>query len=473
MLGRIDVQGGTKENTVKFYTGLYHALLGRGLASDVNGDYPDNKGGTGHIPSGKNGKPIHNHYNTDAVWGVYWNLTQLWAIAYPDYYSDFVKSQLLVYKDAGWLGDGISASRYVSGVGTNFVGLVIASAYLAGIRDFDIPTAYAAARKNELEWKDRPFGAGKTDVDRFIRYGYVNHLDSGKGGSEMWQFSASHTLEYAFSAYAVGNWAKALGKKQDARQLTDLSGAWKAIWDSSRSLVHPRDADGQFIANFNPTEPWRGFQEGNAFQYTWFVPQDPESLVTRIGKKRFNERLDSTFIIAEKALFGGGSTIDAFAGIAGIYNHGNQPNLHVSWLFNHSGRPSLTQKWVRQICDKFYGTEGVHGYGFGQDEDQGQLGAWFVMAGMGLFDVKGFTAPETKLGLGSPLFEKIRIRLDHKYYPGQDLTIIAAGNGNGNDYIQSVRLNGKAVHEPFVPWNQIRKGGTLQLRMGPKPVDQY
>lgn len=126
-----------------------------------------------------------------------------------------------------------------------------------------------------------------------------------------------------------------------------------------------------------------------------------------------------------KTLFGGGAHIDAFAGIAGIYNHGNQPNLHVSWLFNYSGKPSLTQKWVRAICDQFYGTEGVHGYGFGQDEDQGQLGAWYVMAAMGLFDMKGLTAAETTFGFSGPLFNRITIRLNNRYYPEKKFVIIA------------------------------------------------
>jgi predicted alpha-1,2-mannosidase len=472
-LGRINVEGGTKEDKIKFYTGLYHALLGRGLASDVNGYYPKNDGSVGRVPMTKDDKPLYNHYNTDAIWGGYWNLTQLWTIAYPEYYSDWIKSQLLVYKDAGWLGDGISSSKYVSGVGTNFVGLVIASAYMAGIRDFDITTAYEACRKNELEWKDRPHGAGKLDVDRFRQYGYVDHLDKGKGGGELWQFSASHTLEYAFSASAVANWAKQLGKTEDIQELTRLSNAWEQIWDSSMQLVRPRLANGQFIDKFNPSEPWRGFQEGNAYQYTYFVPHQPEALVKKMGQQEFNRRLDSTFVLAEKALFGGGANIDAFAGIAGIYNHGNQPNLHVSWLFNHSGKPSLTQKWVRSICDKFYGTEGIHGYGFGQDEDQGQLGAWFVMAGIGLFDVKGFTEPEAELGLGSPLFNKIRIQLNRAYYPGKEFTIVANNNGNGNDYIQSIKVNGKQLNRPFVPWSAIKKGGTLNLQMGKKPVDQY
>ena len=131
-LGRIMVEGGTDEDMTKFYTGLYHALLGRGVASDVNGAYPKNDGGVGQIPLDENGVPLYKHYNTDAIWGAFWNLTQLWSLAYPEYYADWIQSQLLVYRDTGWLGDGIANSRYVSGVGTNFVSLAIASAYNVG-----------------------------------------------------------------------------------------------------------------------------------------------------------------------------------------------------------------------------------------------------------------------------------------------------------------------------------------------------
>jgi len=147
-LGRILVEGGKADDRIKFYTGLYHALLGRGLASDVNGAYPKNDGSVGQIALNKQGQPIHHHYNTDAIWGAFWNLTQLWSIAYPDYYNDWIQSQLLVYRDAGWLGDGIANSKYVSGVGTNFTGLAIAAAYNVGIRDYDMNLAYDAVRKN-------------------------------------------------------------------------------------------------------------------------------------------------------------------------------------------------------------------------------------------------------------------------------------------------------------------------------------
>jgi predicted alpha-1,2-mannosidase len=472
-LGRIQIETPDRNNAVKFYTGLYHALLGRGLASDVNGAYPRNDGTTGQIALDRNGVPVHNHYNTDAVWGAYWNLTQLWALAYPEYYADFIKSQLLIYKDAGWLADGIANSRFVSGVGTNMVSIVFAGAWMAGIKNFDVQQAYAAARKNELEGKDRPRGAGKLDVDSFIKYGYVNHLDKGSNGEEVWKFSASHTLEYAFSAYAMAQWAKRLGKEADYKTFLRLSKGWEHLFDAELKLIRPKMADGSFIDHFDPAQPWRGFQEGNAWQYTYFVPHDPQALIAKVGARTFNARLDSTFVISEQALFGGGANIDAFAGIGGVYNHGNQPGLHSSWLFNFSGKPSLTQKWVRSICNKFYGTEAVHGYGFGQDEDQGQLGAWYVIASMGLFDVKGLCDPQPQMGIAGPLFNKIIIHLNRKYYTGKQFVIEAKNNNDQHMYIQSMQLNGKYLHQPFISLADITKGGKLLIQMGDKAVNNY
>lgn len=472
-LSRIRVEGKIREDKVKFYTGLFHALLGRGLASDVNGAYPKNNGGVGQIPLDAKGKPQHNHYNTDAIWGGFWNLTQLWALAYPEYYADFVKSQLLVYQDAGWLGDGIANSRYVSGVGTNFVSLAMAGAYMSGIRDFDVNKAYEASLKNEIDGKDRPHGAGKLDVEKFVTLGYVPHLDKGTGGGELWQFSASHTMEYSFSSYAVAQWAKALGKKDDYEKLMRLSKGWEHLFDPTLKLVRPKLANGQFIDNFKPGEPWRGFQEGNSWQYTFYVPHDPEALVKKVGRDAFNMRLDSIFATSQKNSFGGGTTLDAFSGLAGLYNHGNQPNLHTSWLFNFSGKPSLTQKWVRAICNEFYGTTGIHGYGYGQDEDQGQLGAWYVISSIGLFDVKGLTDSKPSFGIGSPLFDKITIKLHQGYAKGKEFVIVANNNSVQHGFVQSLSLNNKKLSSPFVDLMDIQEGGKLVLQMGDKPKDNY
>lgn len=474
-LSRIEVKGGSEDSRIKFYTGLYHCLLGRGLASDVNGAYPKNDGTVGQIELGKDGKPVHNHYNTDAIWGGYWNLTPLWALAYPEYYNDWCASQLLVYKDAGWLGDGIACSKYVSGVGTNMVSIALAGAYNSGIRDFDIETMYAAARKDNLEWRDRIEGAGKMDVRRFVEDGYVPYVDDPgfvayeKGAT----FSVSHTLEYSFSAYATAQLAKQLGHEEDYRQLMELSDGWAKVFDDDLKLVRPRVPSGEWIDNFDPYESWRGFQEGNAMQYTFFVPQNPDSLIARMGKEEFNERLDTIFTQARKTIFGGGKVAFAFSGLSSPYNHGNQPSLHIPWLFNFSGKPYLTQKWTRLICDEFYGTDGEHGYGYGQDEDQGQLGSWYVLAAMGLFDVQGGACSEPTYQLGSPEFDEITVHLSKFNAKGGKFRIITKGNSADAIYVQNATFNGKPLDRCWLYRDEVFNGGELVLQMGTEPSDVW
>lgn len=400
-LGRIMVEGGTDEDMTKFYTGLYHALLGRGVASDVNGAYPKNDGG----------------------------------------------------------------------VGTNFVSLAIASAYNVGIRNFDVETGYEAALKNEIEGDNRPEGAGKMDVGLFVKYGYSPyngnyHMQSTPQGSG---FAASHTMEYAFSSYAVAQLAKHLGKMDDYNKLMELSNGWKHLFDSETKLIRPKDENGKFLEDFDPLAPWIGFQEGNAVQYTYYVPHQIEELISMVGEDEFNERLNKSFEISRENIFGGGQTIDAFAGLHTMYNHGNQPNLHISWLFNFSGKPWLSQKWVRAICDEFYGTEGIHGYGFGQDEDQGQLGAWYVMAAMGLFDVKGLTGIDPKLQIGSPLFDKITIKLNKDYYKGDTFVIETRNNSKENIYIESINLNGADYNSVQLDYAKVVDGGKMVITLSDKP----
>ncbi|MEY8723601.1 GH92 family glycosyl hydrolase [Bacteroides stercorirosoris] len=473
-LGRICVEGGEEADKVKFYTGLFHALLGRGLASDANGYYPKNDGTVGRIALDTKGKPMHQHYNTDAIWGGFWNLTQLWSLAYPEYYSDWIKSQLLVYKDAGWLGDGIACSKYVSGVGTNFTGLAIASAYNCGIRDFDVQLGYEAALKNEVEWHGRPEGAGKMDVRQFVERGYSPYekqfdmvtREEGSG------FGASHTMEYSFSSFAVAQFAKQLGKNADYEWLSGLSNGWKNLYDAETRLIRPKDTQGRFLEDFNPLLPWKGFQEGNAVQYTFYVPHHIDELVTLVGQETFNARLDSIFLLSQKSIFGGGTEVDAFAGLKTVYNHGNQPNLHISWLFNFSGKPYLSQKWVRAILDEFYGLEGIHGYGYGQDEDQGQLGAWYVMSALGLFDVKGLTEINPKFQIGAPLFDKVTIRLNNDYYPGKQFVIETKRQSVDDCYLQEIFWDGRLQETVQIPFEEVVKGGKLTLKLGDIPNEK-
>lgn len=473
-LSRIYVEGGKETDKVKFYTGLFHALLGRGLASDANGYYPKNNGTVGRIALDEEGNPVHQHYNTDAIWGGFWNLTQLWSLAYPEYYSDWIKSQLLVYQDAGWLGDGIACSKYVSGVGTNFTSLAIAAAYNCGIRDFDVKQGYEAALKNEVEWRGRLEGAGKMDVRQFVERGYSPYekrfdmvtREEGSG------FGASHTMEYSFSSFAVSQFAKHLGKEDDYKLLSNLSNGWKNLYDPETRLIRPKDTKGNFLEDFNPLAPWKGFQEGNAVQYTFYVPHQIDELVDLVGQETFNNRLDSIFLLSQKNIFGGGKEVDAFAGLKTVYNHGNQPNLHISWLFNFSGKPYLSQKWVRAILDEFYGLEGIHGYGYGQDEDQGQLGAWYVMSALGLFDVKGLTEIDPKFQIGAPLFDKVTVRLNKDYYPGEKFVIEAKKQAVGDCYLQDISLNNRPQDTVQLPFSEVVKGGKLVLGLGASPNEE-
>ncbi len=471
MLGRIQAEGGREQDLKKFYTGLYHALLGRGLASDVNGQYPKNDSGIGQISLDENDVPLYNHYNSDGMWGGFWNLSQVWAMVYPDYFKEYLQTNLDFADETGWMHDGLATGVHSNGVQTNFFGLLLASAYNCNIELFNVEQAYNAAYKNETAYKGRPFGSGKYDLHYLINLGYIPSKDTTISNGWVFNFGASHTLEFCFSSYAVAQFAKQLGKEEDYLQLMKQANAWKNIFDTETKFIRPKYEDGTFIEDFDPLQPWRGFQEGNAFQYTWYVPHDPAGLIELIGKDLFNERLEKAFTESRKTIFGGGKEIDSFSGLQKLYNQGNQPCLHQPWLFNYSGKPWLTQKWTRIICDEFYGTEPLHGYGYGQDEDQGQLGAWYVMAALGLFDVQGHASANPSFQFGSPQFDKITIQLSNM--ADKKLVIETINNSFENKYIQSLDFNGEAINNCWIFRDEIMKGGKLTFTMGSEPNKKW
>ncbi len=472
-LGKIQVEGGEEKDRVKFYTALYHALLGRGLASDVNGQYIQHDNTIAQIPLDENGKPKYNHHNTDGIWGAFWNLGQVWSLAYPDFMSNYVQTNIDFYKNSGWLHDGMAAGAYTNGVQTNFQALFMASAYNCGIRDFDLKTGYEAALKNELEYEGRNSGNGKYDLSYFVKDGYIPSIDFKISNGWTFNFGCSHTLEFAFSSYAVAQMAQSLGHNNDSDILMKQAGYWKNIFDTETKFIRPKLENGNFMKDFDPMKGWKGFQEGNGYQYTWYVPHDQAGLIDAIGKDLFNERLEKTFTESQKSTFGGGKEVDSFSGVEKLYNHGNQPCLHQSWLFNYSGKPWLTQKWTRTICNEFYGTTPLHGYGYGQDEDQGQLGAWYVMASIGLFDVQGHAAANPTFQFGSPIFDKITIKLDNNYYSGKELVIETNNNSKENIYLQSAFFNDEVIENCWINRSLLTNGGILRFEMGNEPNKEW
>ncbi|HKL34457.1 MAG TPA: glycoside hydrolase domain-containing protein, partial [Tangfeifania sp.] len=159
--------------------------------------------------------------------------------------------------------------------------------------------------------------------------------------------------------------------------------------------------------------------------------------------------------------------VDSFSGVEKLYNQGNQPCLHQSWLFNYSGKPWLSQKWTRIICNEFYGTEPLHGYGYGQDEDQGQLGAWYVMAALGLFDVQGHAAANPTFQFGSPQFKKVIVQLSND--PDKKLVIETKNNSAENYYVKELVFNDETIKNTWMEREKLMQGGKLTFTMDSIP----
>ncbi len=266
--------------------------------------------------------------------------------------------------------------------------------------------------------------------------------------------------------------AKALGNESDYKTFTKRSFNYQNVFYPEKGYVWMKKSDGSWEEDFTPYGHsvffGPGFVEGNAWQYTYFVPHDLAGLIELLGKDEFNVRLEKGF---EKSLphrFNSEHLHEN--GLIGVgilpINHGNQPNMQAAYLFNYSGKPWLTQKWTREIMDGFYGDD-IHAWP--GDEDQGQMGAWYVMSAMGLFEMDGGASVKPFYEIGSPIFSRITIHLDEEYYPGGTFVIEAKNVSGGNRYIQSAKLDGKKLTRPWFYHSELVDGGSLVLEMGPEP----
>ena len=450
LLSKIEVQGTSEINKKKFYTNLYRSYCARTIMSDVNGAYTDPCEVIRKLED-----PASPMLGCDAFWNTFWNLNQLWTLVNPDIANKWVKSELQMYKDAGWLSRGPAGIEY-SGimVASHEIPLIV-GAYQKGVRNYDVNLAFEAINHQQtVQGIRHPCGgrAGNEQLDTYIKYGYMP-VDSGR---------TSNTLEYAYDDWCVAQFAKALGKTDNYKTFINRASNYKNIFDPVTKYMRPKHLDSTWLENFDPMRT-RGYVEGNAWQYTFFVPHDLKGLISLIGKEEFNQRLDEGFVKSRVENF------NATGDRMGEYyiNHGNQPNMQAAWLFNYSGKPWLTQKWVREIQDRYYGSDPYNAW-LG-DEDEGQMGAWFVMSAMGLFETDGGTSVKPFYEIGSPMFKKIVIHLDPEYYPGKTFIIKAKHVSDKNLYIQSGILNGKKLTRPWFFHSELVKGGKLTLTMGNKP----
>ncbi len=474
-LSRIEVEGGTEKQRVKFYTDLWHALLGRRIVSDVDGSYCDMTGDEPvirKVRQDENGQPVFPQHSSDGFWGSHWSLNILWPLVCPDVMDAFCNTFVEIYQQGGLIPRGPSGGNYTFVMIGDQAAPLFASAWNKGIRNYDVEKAYEGLLKNaEIggirdhagyeHWEPATGGGMKYYLER----GYVPQKIEGRG---FHQEGAAMTLEYAYQDWCVAQLALALDRQEDHERLMKRSQNYRNLWDESVKLMRPRNIDGSWLEDFAPVGEgfnMPGFVESNAAIYTNFVPHDMEGLMELFGgKEAYLEFLGSSF---EKASANNFIASHGKHGYSWV-DYENQPGTQMAHLFNYAGAPWMSQKWVREVKERTFG--GITPYeGYNGDEDQGQMGALGVLMAMGLFQVDGGSAVESRYEITSPIFDRITIHLDPGYFPGKKFVIKTHNNSAGNMYIQSARLNGETINRFWFTHDELTRGGKLELELGPVP----
>lgn len=452
LLGKVKVEGGTETNKIKFYTNLYRSFAGKQTWNDVDGKYRDACEEVQVLAEGQ------SMYGGDAFWNTYWNLNGLWSLITPKIMDNWVTTQLEMYKHTGWTSKGPAGIEY-SGImeGSHEIALMVA-AYQKGIRK-DGNAIYEAVRKMvSAPGGHHPCGGsyGQLNLDYYTKYGYMpQEIDV-----------VSKTLDYAYDDYCVAQLAKALNKTKDAAFFEQRSMNYKHVFHPDKKYVCRRDSLGNWDPEFDRFSN-QGFIEGNSWQYSWYVPHDIEGLLHLIGHDSAKQRLKEGFEKSEEHNFAAHIFDRTMGQSAEFYvNHGNEVNMNAAFIFNYLGEPALCQKYTRKILDGYYGATPYHGWE--GDEDEGQMGAWFVMTAMGLFEMNGGVTSQPEFDITTPLFEKITISLDNDYYSGDTFTIEVKNHGEENRYIQAASLNGRRLNNPRISFSDLVKGGSLVIETGDK-----
>lgn len=479
-LSKIEVEGGTEVEQRRFYTDLWHALQGRRIISDVNGKYCDMTGPErkiGQIPLDPSGKPLFNHYNSDSFWGAQWTLNTLWHLVYPKVTEEFVQSMLLMYQDGGLIPRGPSGGNYtfvMTGASTT---PFIVSAYMKGIKGYDIEKAYEGMRKNHFPGglmsksgyeHNTATGGG---LEYYIKNGYVPHpLPEPKQGFH--EDGAAQTLEYAYQDWCLAQLALQLEKQEDYQLFMSRANNYRNLWNEQENCMWVKDLEGNWKEPVDILQYGQGWVEGNAAQYTWWVPHDVKGLANLIGgPDKFIQKLNLSFELAKEHDFVSAKSHEKGEQEAfrrRYLNYGNQPSIQTGFLFNYVGAPWLTQHWSREIVEKVYA--GISpAFGYSGDEDQGLMGSLAVLLKIGLFSVSGGANTEPFYEIGSPIFDKITIHLDKNYYSDTSIIIETSENSSANRYIQEIKFNGQPLDKSWIYHKDLVKGGKIEMKMGPSP----
>ncbi|WP_377819729.1 GH92 family glycosyl hydrolase [Acidicapsa dinghuensis] len=438
-LGVIDFKA-SPEMQKSLYTSLYHALMAPSISMDADGEYrgPDNQ-----VHRAKD----FNFVSSFSLWDTYRAEQPLMTLIEPERRtSDVVNSFLASQQESPF---GILPIWQFQGIETwCMIGYhavpEIADAYMKGIRGFD---ADAALKAMVASATYGPYG----HLDQYMKYGYVPVDDDAE--------AASKTVEYAFDDWTIARMARAMHRTDVADTFAKRASYWRNNFNTKDGFVEPRLANGEYRTPFDPARAGAasGFTEGNAWQYSWYEPQDTQGLINLLGgNDKLIGKLDAMFDakVDPKQY----ADIEDISGLIGQYIHGNEPSHHLAYLYDYAGAPWRTQARLKQIVDSQYrpAPDGLVG-----NDDLGQMSAWFIFTSLGFYPV----APgSNQYVIGRPFVDRATLHLPN----GRTLTVVADNLNDANAYVKSVSLNGKPLDRTYLWHSELMQGGELRFVMSTK-----
>jgi predicted alpha-1,2-mannosidase len=439
-LNKIQVKT-SNDNKVNFYTALYHAYINPTTYTDINGEY---KG----LDQGVHKADGFINYTTFSLWDTYRALHPFFNITQPGRSNDMVKSMLAHYDQSSlhmlpiwshYANDNWCMSGYHS---VSVISDAIIKGTYTGDANKALDACIATAKHRDYE-----------GIGYYMDKGYIPAEKSG--------ISVSNNLEYSYDDWSIAQLAKKLNRMDVYDEFIKRSNNWKNNYDSASGFMRPKLADGTFKKEFDPKDTeGQGFIEGNSWNYSFFVPQDPASLIEMMGgKKKFATRLDTLFTMHLPDEFFAHTEDITREGIIGGYVHGNEPAHHIAYLYNWTDQPWKTQAQIRHILNMQYKPTAD---GLGGNDDCGQMSAWYMFSSLGFYPV----APGSDVySLGSPLVSNAVINLEN----GKTFTVEAIKQSDKNVYVEKVLLNGKEITDHKIKHSDITNGGKLTFYMSAKP----
>lgn len=437
-LNTIEVAGGSSQARRVFYTALYHSMLMPSLFDDADGRYLGFDGKQHRTETG------HHVYTNYSGWDIYRSEMPLLALIEPQRAQDMAQSVVMMYEQGGWIDRWPQINLYTNDMVGSPLTIVLSTIWLDGLHGFDMAKGWEGMWKDATEAPPpgRPY-LGEEGVEWINRLHYLpaDKVDYG---------SVAKTQEYSLAYAALSHLGTSLGKLGEAKQMSDRALAYRNLFDPQERFFRPRNADGSWVADFNPALDGHGFIEGTGWHYQSFAPADLGWLVDAVGRERFNARMTEFFSYPEPGWY------------AQFYNPYNESDLQAPFVFHFSGEPWRTQQAVRRVLTENYfdAPDGVPG-----NDDGGAMSSWAVLNMMGIYSVD---PPSLAYELVSPIFPKITVHLE-KPYLGKAFIITTTGSPDAHPYIQRTTLNGRAHTQNWISFSDIVSGSSLHFILDTEP----